>query len=172
LDHFRSQHPEFRDINVGLMFAASVLPRRLRVDFISEIATFVRHHADELSADNITFWPHCFSGALMRKYLRTLYIRKDRFAEWYSNLMGGYVAKPDDTIDAIVAKKSGKRFRPADELWLAIQCAPRISEMMLDIMGIEDFASVRALNLMCFRECLFLPIPAPTSGDEAEAGDD
>jgi hypothetical protein len=46
LDHFRSQHPEFRDINVGLMFAASVLPRRLHDDFISEIATFVHHHAD------------------------------------------------------------------------------------------------------------------------------
>jgi hypothetical protein len=92
----------------------------------------------------------------MRKYLRTLYIRKDRFAEWYSNLMGGYVAKPDATIDAIVAKKSGKRFRPADELWLAIQCASRISEMMLDIMGVEDFASVPSPEPCVFSRVLVL----------------
>jgi hypothetical protein len=30
------------------------------------------------------------------------------------------------------------KFRPADELSLAIQCGIRISEMMLDIMGVEQ----------------------------------
>jgi hypothetical protein len=44
------------------------------------------------------------------------------FVEWYSNLAAGYVARPDRTIAEIVAEKSAKRFRPVEELWLAIQC--------------------------------------------------
>jgi hypothetical protein len=135
-DAFRDAHPELRDINVGLMFAASVPPRRQHAEFIAEIAGFVHDHASELSSADLAFWPPSFKTPLMRAFLRTLYLRIGPFAEWYSNLAGGYVAKPDHTIAAIVAEKSAKRFRQADELWLAIQCGTRISEMMLDIMGV------------------------------------
>jgi hypothetical protein len=65
---------------------------------------------------DLTFGPPSFTTPLMRTFLRTLYLRADQFAEWYSNLAGGYVARPDYTIAAIVADKSGKRFRPTDEL--------------------------------------------------------
>jgi hypothetical protein len=155
-DRFRSEHPELRDINVGLMFAASVPPRKQHAEFMAEIAAFVRDHASELSSQNLTFWPPSFAAPLMCAFLRTLYLRTDRFAEWHSNLAGGYVARPDQTIAAIVAEKSSKRFRPADELWLAIQCGTRISEMMLDIMGIEDFASVPSLEPYVFSRVFVL----------------
>jgi hypothetical protein len=41
-----------------------------------------------------------------------------------------------------VAEKSRKRFRHCDELWLAIQGSARISEMISDILGVEDFEAV------------------------------
>jgi hypothetical protein len=87
----------------------------------------------------------------MRAYLRTLYLRIDQHSVWHSNLAGGFVARPDATIAAIVAEKSAKRFRPTDELWLVIQSSPRISEMMSDIMGVEDFDSVPNLEPYVFR---------------------
>ena len=155
-DRFRGDHPDFRDINVGLMFAASVPPRRQHAEFIAEIAAFVRDHATELSSNDLTFWPPSFASPLMRTFLRTLYLRTDRFAEWHSNLAGGYVARPDQAIAAIVAEKSGKRFRPSDELWLAIQCGTRISEMMLDIMGVDDFNSVPSLEPYVFSRVFVL----------------
>jgi hypothetical protein len=155
-DRFRGDHPDFRDINVGLMFAASVPPRRQHAEFIAEIAAFVRDHATELSSNDLTFWPPSFASPLMRTFLRTLYLRTDRFAEWHSNLAGGYVARPDQAIAAIVAEKSGKRFRPSDELWLAIQCGTRISEMMLDIMGVDDFNSVPSLEPCVFSRVFVL----------------
>ena len=155
-DRFRNENPEFRDINVGLMFTASVPPRRQHAEFIAEIATFMRDHASELSSRELTFWAASFTAPLMRRFLRTLYLRRDQFAEWHSNLVAGYVARPDQTIAAIVAEKSGKRFRPADELWLAIQCGTRISEMMLDIMGVEDFGSVPSLEPYVFSRVFVL----------------
>jgi hypothetical protein len=155
-DRIRNACPELRDVNVGLMFAASAPPRRQHADFIAEIATFVGAHASELSSNDITFWPPSFTAPLMRKFLRTLYLRKDRFAEWHSNLVAGYVARPDQTVADIVAEKSGKQFRPADELWLAIQCGTRISEMMLDIMGVEDFGSVPSLEPYVFSRVFVL----------------
>ena len=155
-DRTRNACPDLRDINVGLMFAASVPQRKQHADFIAEIATFVSDHASELSSSDITFWPPSFTSPLMRAFLRTLYLRRDQFAEWHSNLAGGYVARPDQTIADIVAEKSGKRFRPADELWLAIQCGTRISEMMLDIMGVEDFSSVPSLEPYAFSRVFVL----------------
>jgi hypothetical protein len=57
---------------------------------------------------------------------------------------------------AIVVEKSGKHFHPADELWLAIQCGTRISEMMLDITGVEDFSSVPSLEPYVFSSVVAL----------------
>jgi hypothetical protein len=155
-DRYRAEHPDLHDINVGLMFAASVPPRKQHAEFIAEITAFVRDHARELSSTDVTFWQPAFTAPLMRAYLRTLYLRTDRFAEWYSNLAGGYVARPDSTIAAIVAEKSSKHYRSADELWLAIQCGTRISEMMLDIMGVEDFAAVPGLDASVFSRVFVL----------------
>jgi hypothetical protein len=109
-----------------------------------------------MTSQDVTYWPHEFSAPLMRTYLRTLYLRVDRFAVWYSNLAGGAVARPDSTIAHIVAEKSAKRFRPTDELWLVIQSSIRISEMMSDILGVEDFASVPSLEPYVFSRVIVL----------------
>ena len=155
-DCFRNENPEFREINVGLTFTASVPPRKQHGEFIAEITSFAHDHVGALSSQDLTFWPSAFAAPLMRKFLRTLSMRKDRFAEWHSNLVAGYVARPDQTIADIVAEKSGKRFRSADELWLVIQCGTRISEMMLDLMGVEDFGSVPSLKPYVFSRVFVL----------------
>jgi hypothetical protein len=153
---FRGAHPEFREINVGLMFSGSVPPRRQHAKFMEEIAAFIHDHAADLTSDDSTFWPPSFSTPLMRAYLRTLYLRVDQYAVWHSNLSGGFVARPDATIADIVAEKSAKSFRPADELWLVIQSSVRISEMMSDIMGVEDFGSVPSLEPYVFSRVFVL----------------
>jgi hypothetical protein len=92
----------------------------------------------------------------MQNYLRTLYLRKDPYAEWYTSLAGGFVARPGPTIAGIAAEKSTTRFRPADEIWLAIQCGTRISEMMLDLMSVEDFDVVPSLEPYAFSRVFVL----------------
>ena len=138
------------------LFRCMVPPRRQHPAFIDEIAAFIRVHANELSSDDVTFWPQTFTSPMMRSFLRTLYLRKGPYAEWYSNLAAGYVARPNQTIAAIVAEKSSKNFCPADELWLAIQCGTRISEAMLDIMDVEDFGSVPSLEPYTFSRVFVL----------------
>jgi hypothetical protein len=167
---FCRDKPEFRDVNVGLMFSGPVPPRRQHAAFINEIAAFIRTHAYELSSSDLTFWPHSFTAPMMRSFLRTLYLRKDRYAEWHSNLAAGYVDRPDRTIAAIVAEKSAKHFRPADQVWLVIQCGTRISEMMLDIMVVEDFDSVPSLKPYVFHESSCSLIPGPMNGSAELAG--
>jgi hypothetical protein len=54
-----------------------------------------------------------------------------------------------------VAAKSGTKFRPADELWLAIQSSQRISEMVSDLLGVEDFEAVPSLAPYKF-SCVFV----------------
>jgi hypothetical protein len=157
-DAFRSERPELRNINVGLMFIGPVPPRRQHAEFMEEIAAFIRDHAADLTSEDSTFWPPSFSTALMRAYLRTLYLRVDQYAVWHSNLAGGFVARPDATIAAIVAEKSAKRFRPADELWLVIQSSARVSEMLLDILGVEDFSSVPTLDPFVFSRVFVLAV--------------
>ncbi len=51
---------------------------------------------------------------------------------------------------AVTLTLAARRFRPTDDLWLAIQCGTRISEMMLDIEGVKDFQSVPSLELCAF----------------------
>jgi hypothetical protein len=155
-DRFRDQNPEFRDINVGLMFTASVPPRRQYAEFIAEVASFIRDHAGALSPQDQTFWPQQFTSPLMSKFLQSLHLRKGQRAEWDSNLVAGYVARPNRTISGIVAEKSGKDFRPAQELWLVIQCGTRISEMILDLTGVNDFASVPSLEPYVFERVFVL----------------
>jgi hypothetical protein len=113
---------------------------------MDEIAAFIRSHRNELDSNDMEYWRPSFSPPLMRTYLWTLYLRIDRYAVWHSNLVAGFVATPDFSIAGIVAEKSRKQFRPADELWLAIQCSIRISETLLPITGVEDFERVPPLD--------------------------
>lgn len=141
-----STRPELHDINVGLMFSGPVPPRRLHVDFIKEIADFVAAHRHELGSRDVAYWPPIIATPLMVEYLQVLYLRVDRYAVWHSNLTGGFVATPATcTVADIVAEKDAKNFRPADELWLAIQCSTRISETLLPI-GANDFDMVLPLT--------------------------
>src|ERR1700730_10103103 len=149
-DAVRTQNPDLRNINVGLMFKDTVPPRRHHAAFLEEIASFVRSRVAELTSRDLECWPPSFLTPLMQAYLCTLFIRQDQFAEWHSNLAAGYVGLPGHTIAEIVAEKSAKRFRPTDDLWLAIQCGTRISEMMLDIMGVGDFEAVPSLHSCAF----------------------
>ena len=141
-----STRSELQDINVGLTFSGPVPPRRLHVDFIKEIADFVAAHRHELGSRDVDYWPPNISTPLMVEYLQVLCLRVDRHAVWHSNLTAGFVATPATcTVADIVAEKSAKNFRPADELWLAIQCSTRISETLLPI-GVDDFDMVPPLN--------------------------
>lgn len=143
---FCSTRSELQDINVGLMFSGPVPPRRLHVDFIKEVADFIAAHRHELGSQDVDYWPPIVATPLMVEYLQVLYLRVDRYAVWYSNLTGGFVATPATcTIADIVAEKDAKNFRPADELWLAIQCSTRISETLLPI-GANDFDMVPPLD--------------------------
>jgi len=155
-DAFRAQRAELHEVNVGLMFKGALPPRRQHALFLDEIAAFVSARNAEITANDIKFWPPSFSTPLMQAYLRTLYLRRDRYAEWYSNLAGGFVGLPGLTIAAIVAEKSATQFRPVDEVWLAIQCGLRVSEMMLDISGVEDFAAVPSLEPYAFARVFVL----------------
>jgi hypothetical protein len=143
---FCSTRPELRDINVGLMFSGPAPPRRLHADFIKEVAVFIATHRHELRSEDVDYWPPTISTPLMVEYLQVLYLRVDRYAVWYSNLTAGFVATPATSAVAdIVADKSARNFRPADELWLAIQCSTRISETLLPIET-NDFDMVPALD--------------------------
>ena len=126
---FRSARPELRDINVGLMFKGPMPQRRRHADFMEKIAAFIRLHRNDLKSSDTDYWPRDFSTPLMREYLQTLYLRVCQYAVWHTSLAAGFVATPaTSTVVDIVAAKSGMKFRPADELWLAIQCSPLISE--------------------------------------------
>jgi hypothetical protein len=169
-DAFVDAHPELRGINVGLMFHGPVPPRKQHAAFIAEVAAFIAARSDELQSRDTACWPQAFSTPLMRAYLRTLYLRLDRHAVWHSNLAGGFVGRPDAGIAAIVAEKSRKRFRPADELWLVIQCSPRISEMLSDILGVRISKPCRRSSLSCSRGFLSWLSPAPISGSGEKDG--
>jgi hypothetical protein len=143
---FCKTRPDLRDINIILMFSGPVPPRRQHIDFIKEIAAFVATQRHALRSEEIEYWPQDFSTPLMATYLQMLCIRVDRFAGWSSNLTAGFVATPaTSTIADIVSDKSAKQFRPVDELWLAIQCSTRISELLLPI-GSNDFDMVPSLD--------------------------
>jgi hypothetical protein len=141
-----STRPELHNINVGLMFSGPIPPRRLHVDFIKEVTDFIAAHRHELRSEDVDYWPPIISTPLMVEYLQVLYLRVDQYAVWHSNLTAGFVATPaTSTVPDIVADKSNRNFQPADELWLAIQCSPRISETLLPI-GSDDFDMVPALD--------------------------
>jgi hypothetical protein len=153
---FAATFPTSANVNVILDFYGPVPPRKQHHDFIVEVIAFIHGHAAELHSENVGYRLPAFSTPLMSKYLRTLYLRRDRYAVWYSNLAAGWVARPDPALAAIVEEKSRKRFRPCDELWLAIQGSARISGMLSDILGVEDFEAVPSLEPYVFSRVFVL----------------
>jgi hypothetical protein len=144
---FRGARPELRGVNVGLMFKGPVPPQRRHAEFMKEVAAFICLHYDDLKSSDTDYWPWNFSTPLMCEYLQTLYLRICPHAVWHANFAAGFVALPEtSTIAEIVAEKSRKQFRPADELWLVIQSGTLISEMLLDIQGVEDYSAVKGLE--------------------------
>jgi hypothetical protein len=147
IEPFRQANADILDVNVGLMFGGPVPPRRLHAAFMEEVAAFIRARRAEFAEHEFEYWPTAFSASpLMYQYLRTLYLRIDRHAIWHSNLVAGFIARPGVGIGEIVAEKSCKGFRAADELWLIIQSSNRISEMLATLLGVDDFDAVPPLD--------------------------
>lgn len=142
---FRESQADLANINVGLMFESVVPPRREHRAFISEIAAFISLNMTDLGLEDSEFWPGQFSSPLMAKYLRTLIVRTDRFATWYSNITAGWVARPDAALARIVIQKSSRTYRSAEHLWLVIETTPRISETCLPLGGGADLQAVPEL---------------------------
>jgi hypothetical protein len=75
---------------------------------------------------------------------------------WHSNLTAGFVATPaTSTVADTVADKSDRKYRSANELWLAIQCSPRISETLLPI-DVSDLDSIRGSEEFQFARVFML----------------
>jgi|SRR5262245_37576352 len=147
---FWRQHNDLRAVNVGVMFKGRVPRRGDRHAFIEEVAAVVRQHLATLGPKKQNFCPSA-SFPLMYHYLERLVLRTDPYAEWYSNLSFGYLARPNEgNISAIVEGKSKKEFRPTDKLWLVISCGTRASEMILELDGVEDFRSIVGLDCSKF----------------------
>lgn len=146
-EEFRRARPYLHELNVGLFFKASMPPRRDYPGFMEEIATFARDRSVELGSEGRDYWPGDFASPLMNQYLRTLHLRLGKYPEWFSNVSGGgWIGAPDGALTKIVTKKARKEYRPTDELWLAIQCNPRASEMMMPLEGAVDFNYVAGLE--------------------------
>ena len=184
---FLKKRPDIQNVNAGLMFIGPVPPKRDHAAFMEEVAAFIKQKEGKLGPDNIACRPHTFTGPLMKKYLSTIYLRTDKHAIWHSNLAAGFVARPGPRIAAIVADKSKKAFRPAEELWLAIQASHRISELISTIGGVEDFVDVPSLDSYKFSKIFVLAYNGafewnrevgwrqltgePSSGDNPSFGD-
>lgn len=141
---FRAGQPDISNIGVGLMFKDVVPARKEHDAFMAEIAAFIRSHQTALTSESRQFWPPQFVMPLMRKYLQTLYLRACQVgAEWYTNITAGWVARPETSALAELVKgKAGKTYRASSELWLIVQCSPRISETVLPLGGVADLNMV------------------------------
>jgi hypothetical protein len=153
---FWSQYDDLRAVNVGVMFKERVPRRGDHHAFIEEVAAVVRQHLGQLRPEKQNFFPSA-SFPLMYRHLDRLVLRTGPYAEWYSNLSFGYLARPNESnISDIVAAKSKKQFRPTDELWLVIHCGTRMSEMTLELDGVEDFRSIHGLGRSKFARVFVL----------------
>jgi len=140
---FRAARADISNVSVGLMFNDVAPARKGHRVFMEEIAAFIRSHADTITSDFTAFWSHQFTLPLMRKYLRTLYLRKCDFAEWYTNITAGWVARPPNSALAdIVSEKAAKTYRHSDELWLIVQCSNHISEIVLPLGCTVDLNTI------------------------------
>ena len=145
IPEFRAARPELKEINVGLMFKGAGPPRVEHQVFMEEVGIFGLSQKTKLTEIDVAFWPSSFSSPLMTKYLRTVFMRRSNHALWYSNISAGSIGLPDTVLTDIVQQKAGLSYRAADELWLAIQSTPRISELLIPLNGVADFESIPGL---------------------------
>lgn len=147
---FQNEHVELTGIYILFRFTDTIPPRRERAKFFCEILEFVRLKGHRIGNEYADFWPHEFTSPLMTKYLKAIVLRRCERSEWDSNITAGFIDCPADTISRIVAEKSSKSYRPADELWLVIQRSHRPSETVLPINGVSDLDASSNLqkNLM------------------------
>src|SRR5580658_1330325 len=115
---FRVAQADITNINVGLMFKDIVPSRKEHQPFMVEVATFIRACANQIGENDGEFWPQSFTTPLMARYLRTIYLRRDEYAVWHSNITAGYIALPDSTLTSLVGEKAEKAYRATSELWL------------------------------------------------------
>lgn len=142
---FQNEHSELAGIYILFRFKDSVPPRRERGNFFCEILEFIRERGQTIAGEYVDFWCHEFTSPLMIKYLQAIVLRRGERGMWDSNITAGFVDRPAETISRIVAEKSAKAYRPADELWLVIQRSHRPSEMVLPVNGASEFDA--SLNL-------------------------
>ena len=148
---FRQARPLFEQLDVGLFFKGSMPPRRDYAAFMEEISGFAQVHCAELGLKGMDYRANAFSSPLMTRYLNTLHLKPSKYPQWFSNVSGGgWVGAPDAALTDIVCRKAKKEYRQTDELWLAIQCNPRTSEMMLPLEGAADFNYVPGLEAALF----------------------
>jgi hypothetical protein len=135
---FQNENAELAGIYILFRFKDSVPPRRERAEFFCEILDFVRTNGHGIGDEWADFWWYDLTSPLMIKYLKAIVLRRGERSAWDSNITAGFIDRPADTISRIVAEKSTKNYRPADELWLVIQRSHRPSEMVLPISGVSE----------------------------------
>jgi hypothetical protein len=135
---FQNENSELAGIYILFRFKDGVPSRRERADFFCEILEFVRSNGCRIGDEWADFWCYELTSPLMIKYLKAIVLRRGERSEWDSNITAGFIDRPADTISRIVAEKSTRNYRPADELWLVIQRSHRPSEMVLPISGVSE----------------------------------
>jgi hypothetical protein len=128
---FQKEYPELHGIYILFRFKDRIPAVREREMFFCEVLQFVRRVEHSVADEYAHFWRHEITLALMSKYLKDIVLRQCGRSESDSNTTAGFIAAPSGSISRTVAEKSKKEYRPADELWLAIQRSHRPSETIL-----------------------------------------
>jgi len=135
---FRTENADLHGICVLFRFDGMVPPKNKHARFLEEIQGFVQSIHHRIGIEYVDFWGPDFTSPLMKQYLQAVVVRKCNRGEWDSNLTAGFVDPPAGAIVRIVAEKSAKTYRSADELWLVIRDSHRPSEMVLAISGASE----------------------------------
>ena len=151
------------DISVLLRFINAIPAQQERLDFLKEIVMFIGSKRSVISDRFQLFWRDEFSFPLMSKYLWAIGLAQYDHGSFNSNLTAGFLdPRPAETIATIVSRKSGKKFRDVNELWLVIYSSGRPSEMVLPINGVSELdtcpSSRKRLRLAASRGFLFSPL--------------
>jgi hypothetical protein len=136
---FQTENADLHGVYILFRFGGMVPPRHEHAKFFDEIREFVQSIDQDIGIEFVEFWRPSFASPLMKQYLQAIVLRRSERSEWDSNLTAGFVDPPADIIAKIVADKSAKTYRPADEFWLVIADSGQPSEMILPIAGISEF---------------------------------
>lgn len=135
---FQREHSELTCVYILFRFKEEIPHRPERDTFFREVLEFVRSVGHRIGNEYVDFWRDEITSPLMKKHLKDIVLRRCERGEWDSNTTVGFIGGAAETISRIVAKKSSKRYRPADDLWLVIQCSHRPSEMILATGGVTE----------------------------------